>query len=155
MITKLRAAKTAARSGAHTVIVGGRIERVLERLQAGEALGTHLLPEREPVAARKQWLAGHLQVKGKLVLDPGAVNVLRNAGSSLLPVGVRAAEGDFRRGELVACVDEEGTLIAHGLVNYGAADARKIIGLPSHQIEGLLGYMEEPELVHRDNLALI
>lgn len=155
MITKLRAAKTAARSGAHTVIVGGRIDNVLARVQAGEALGTLLIPEQSPVAARKQWLAGHLQVKGQLVLDAGAVNVLRNSGSSLLSVGVRKVKGEFRRGELVACLDEQGRTVAHGLVNYPAVDARKIIGMPSHQIEALLGYMEEPELVHRDNLALI
>ena len=154
MMTKLRAARLAARSGASTVIVGGRVENVLLRLRQGEALGTLLTSDTEPQAARKQWLAGHLQARGKLVLDAGAVKVLINSGRSLLPVGVKAVEGDFSRGEMVLCVDEQGRLIARGLVNYGVVDANKIIGQPSSNIESILGYVGEEELVHRDNLVL-
>ena len=155
MVTKIRAARLAARSGAQTVIVGGRIENVLCRLRGGEALGTLLLPTQERQAARKQWLAGHLQTRGQLVLDAGAVNVLRQKGRSLLAVGVKSVSGRFRRGEMVACVDEQGNEVARGLVGYDFIDAAKIIGLPSDQIESILGYVNEPELVHRDNLVLV
>lgn len=155
MQTKLRAARLAARSGAHTVIVGGRIERVLDRLRAGECLGTLLEPERCPLAARKQWLAGHLQTRGVLTLDAGAVNALERGHKSLLPVGVKAVEGGFRRGEMVLCVAQDGREVARGLVNYSAAEARKICGQPSERVEELLGYLGEPELVHRDNLVLV
>ncbi|MNF76953.1 Glutamate 5-kinase [compost metagenome] len=155
MQTKLRAARLAARSGAHTVIVGGRIERVLDRLRAGERLGTLLAPERGLLAARKQWLAGHLQTRGTLVLDAGAVKALRKDGKSLLPVGVKAVQGSFRRGEMVVCVGLDGAEIARGLANYSALEAQKIIGQPSDLIEKLLGYVDEPELVHRDNLILV
>jgi glutamate 5-kinase len=154
MQTKLRAARLAARSGAHTVIVGGRIERVVDRLGAGERLGTLLAPEREPLAARKQWLAGHLQTRGTLELDAGAVKALLKDHKSLLPVGVRNVLGSFRRGEMVVCVGPDGHEVARGLVNYGAADAQRIIGRSSDAIERLLGYVEEPELIHRDNLVL-
>jgi glutamate 5-kinase len=154
MLTKLRAARRAARSGASTVIVSGRISQVLQRLADGEDLGTLLLPGREPLVARKQWLASHLQVRGRLRLDAGAVKVLREAGRSLLPVGVRAVEGDFERGEMVACVGPDGEEVARGLVNYGATEARVVMGHPSHRIEALLGYVDEPELIHRDNLVL-
>lgn len=154
MATKLRASRLAARSGAATVIVGGRQADVLTRLQAGEELGTMLTPEFGPQAARKQWLAGHLQAKGTLVLDAGAVEVLRKSGRSLLPVGVRRVEGGFSRGEMVLCVDEQGAVVARGLVNYGVDDARRIIGQPSSKIAAILGYAGEEELVHRDNLAL-
>lgn len=155
MQTKLRAARLAARSGAHTLIVGGRIERVLDRLKAGEQLGTLLTPERGMVAARKQWLAGHLQTRGALTLDNGAVQALREANKSLLPVGVKAVDGAFRRGEMVVCLAPDGREVARGLSNYSAVEAQKIIGLPSDAIEGALGYMAEPELVHRDNLVLV
>ncbi|WP_210395825.1 glutamate 5-kinase [Motiliproteus sediminis] len=154
MATKLRAARLAARSGAATVIVGGRQADVLTRLRAEESLGTLLLPETEPQAARKQWLAGHLQAKGTLVLDAGAVKVLRNSGRSLLPVGVREVSGRFSRGEMVICVDEQGGIVARGLVNYDVADARRIIGQPSSRIPDILGYTGDEELVHRDNLVL-
>ncbi|MFT6914141.1 MAG: glutamate 5-kinase [Motiliproteus sp.] len=154
MQTKLRAARLAARSGATTVIVGGREPEVLLRLRAGESLGTLLTPECEPQAARKQWLAGHLQARGTLVLDPGAVRVLAESGRSLLPVGVRAVRGDFSRGEMVVCVDEQGAVIARGLVNYSADEARRIIGQSSGLIQQILGYAGEAELVHRDNLVL-
>jgi glutamate 5-kinase len=155
MFTKLRAARLAARAGAATVIAPGREESVLGRLREGESIGTLLLPDQQPLAARKQWLAGHLQMRGKVTLDEGAVRVLREAGRSLLAVGVTQVEGDFDRGEMVACVDAEGREIARGLVNYGAQETRQIMGQPSHRIEELLGYLGEPELIHRDNLVLL
>lgn len=155
MITKLRAARLAARSGTNTVIVGGREHDVLTRVAAGEQLGTLLVSEQEPLAARKQWLAGRLQVRGTLVLDSGAVRVLQDQGKSLLPVGVRAIEGDFPRGEMVRCVDEGGAEIARGLVNYSAADARRIMGQSSARIADILGYKDDDELIHRDNLVLL
>ncbi len=155
MQTKLRAARLAARSGATTVIASGRIENVLLRLKQGDSPGTRLTPSQGPDAARKRWLAGQLQVHGRLVLDPGAVRVLRESGRSLLAVGVRAVEGDFRRGEMVACVTEDGREIARGLVNYGADEARRISGRPSNEIERILGYLDEEELIHRDNLVLV
>ncbi|MAX32568.1 MAG: glutamate 5-kinase [Halomonadaceae bacterium] len=155
MATKVRAARLAARSGAVTAIASGRQPDVLTRLIEGERLGTLLRPEQAPIAARKRWLAGQLQVRGRLTLDAGAVTVLRERGSSLLPVGVKALSGDFVRGDMVECVDEQGQRIAKGLINYGADDAARILGKPSHQIESLLGYMEAPELIHRDNLVVI
>lgn len=155
MQTKLRAARLAARSGANSIIVGGRIERVLDRLKAGERLGTLLTPERGRHAARKQWLAGHLQMRGTLTLDAGAVRALLEQRKSLLPVGVTAVEGSFRRGEMVACVGPDGREVARGLVNYSAADAQRIAGLGTEAIEQVLGYLDEPELVHRDNLVLV
>jgi glutamate 5-kinase len=155
MITKVRAAARAARSGAATVIASGREPEALRRIARGEAIGTLLLPAREPLVARKQWLAGQLQLAGRLVLDPGAVRVLRESGRSLLPVGVVGVEGDFARGELVACVDQDGVEVARGLVNYSAEESRRIMRQPSDRIEALLGYVDEPELVHRDNLVLV
>ncbi|MBU2710134.1 glutamate 5-kinase [Zooshikella harenae] len=155
MMTKVRAARLAARSGAQTVIVGGAQPSVLTRVATGEEIGTLLTPEQERLAARKQWLAGHLQTRGRLVIDAGAVRVLMEEGRSLLPVGVSVIEGHFQRGEMVACVDIQGEPIANGLVNYSADEAKQIIGKPSHQIEGVLGYVDEPELIHRDNLVLL
>ncbi|MGR2740431.1 glutamate 5-kinase [Billgrantia sp. Q4P2] len=155
MTTKVQAARLAARSGAVTVIASGRQPQVLTRLAAGESLGTLLRPEEAPMAARKRWLAGQLQVRGNLTLDAGAVKVLRGSGSSLLAVGVKALSGDFVRGDMVLCLDEQGERIAKGLVNYGADEARRILGQPSHQIEAILGYMEAPELIHRDNLVVL
>ncbi|WP_373183161.1 glutamate 5-kinase [Halomonas campaniensis] len=155
MATKLRAAHLAARSGAFTAIAGGRQPEVLTRLMAGERLGTLLRPDQAPMAARKRWLAGQLQVRGTLTLDAGAVKVLRGSGSSLLAVGVKAVAGEFRRGDMVLCVDEQGHRVAKGLVNYGAADTAQILGKPSHQIEAVLGFMEAPELIHRDNLVVL
>jgi glutamate 5-kinase len=155
MTTKIQAARLAARSGAVTVIASGRQSEVLTRLAAGESLGTLLRPEEAPMAARKRWLAGQLQVRGSLTLDAGAVKVLRGSGSSLLAVGVKALSGDFVRGDMVLCIDEQGKRIAKGLVNYGADEARRILGQPSHQIEAILGYMEAPELIHRDNLVVL
>jgi len=155
MSTKVRAARLAARSGTTTVIAGGREPDVLRRLAQGESVGTLLRAAQEPEAARKRWLAGQLQVKGRLVLDEGAVRVLRQSGSSLLAVGVRQVDGLFRRGELVSCSDEQGREIARGLVNYSAGEARRIIGRPSSEIEQILGYVDEKELIHRDNLVLV
>lgn len=155
MITKVRAARLAARSGCATVIASGQGENVLVRVSEAEQLGTLLLPEQDRLAARKQWLAGHLQMAGRLVIDAGAVRALRQGGKSLLPVGVKSVEGAFSRGEVVACVDEEGRQIAVGLVNYSAEEARRIAGQPSEKIESLLGYVDDAELVHRDNMVVV
>ena len=122
---------------------------------AGDKLGTVVHPARGPLASRKQWLAGQLQPRGRLTLDAGAVRVLKGSGSSLLAVGVTAVEGQFRRGEVVSCHGPDGTAVARGLVNYSVEEARKIIGQPSDRIEQLLGYVDEPELIHRDNLVLL
>jgi glutamate 5-kinase len=154
MITKLRAARLASRSGAATVIACGREPDVLRRVVAGEALGTFLVPDESPLQARKRWLAGQLRPKGRLSLDGGAAKVLRESGKSLLPIGVTAVEGEFSRGDLVACVDEDGREVARGLVNYGAEETRLVMRQPSARIESLLGYVDEPELIHRDNLVL-
>ncbi len=155
MATKVRAAELAARSGTVTWIAGGREPHVLERIATGEQLGTVVHPASGRLASRKQWLAGQLQAKGRLMLDRGAVRVLRQSGSSLLAVGVTAVEGDFERGEVVSCHDPDGVAVARGLVNYAVDEARKIIGQPSERIEQLLGYVDEPELIHRDNLVLL
>lgn len=155
MITKLQAARLAARSGADTIIVGGRAADVLIQLADGEVLGTLLVSEQEPLVARKQWLAGHLQARGSLVLDPGAVRVLCEQGKSLLPVGVTAVKGAFTRGEMVRCLDGEGREVARGLVNYSADEARKIIGQSSGMIAEILGYRDDEELIHRDNLVIL
>jgi glutamate 5-kinase len=155
MATKLRAARLAGRSGAATVIAAGREESVLARLAQGEQLGTLLLAQEEADDARKRWLAGHLQVKGSVVLDAGAVKVLQSSGSSLLAVGVSEVRGQFIRGELVSCVDAQGVEIARGLVNYGADETRKIQGKPSSEIAATLGYVDEPELIDRDNLVVL
>ena len=155
MQTKLRAARLAARSGAATIIASGSVDNVIQRVIAGENIGTLLLPDQEPLVARKQWLAGHLQSRGKLVLDDGAIKVLRESGRSLLPVGVTAVEGYFNRGEVVSCCDTKGKEVARGLVNYNAEESRKIRGRPSKEIESILGYVDEPELIHRDNLVLM
>jgi glutamate 5-kinase len=155
MLTKVRAAARAARSGTLTVIASGKEDKILQRLAAGETPGTRLFPARAPLAARKQWLAGRLQVRGRLTLDQGAIDVLRAAGRSLLPVGVTRVEGDFERGDLVVCHSPGGEEVARGLVNYNAGESRRIIGHPSHRIEEILGYVDEPELIHRDNLVLM
>lgn len=155
MLTKVLAAKRAARSGAATIIASGREANVLVRLASGEAIGTQLLAETLTLAARKQWMADHLQVRGKLKLDEGAVRALRADGKSLLPIGVVESAGEFERGEVVSCLDSQGLEIARGLVNYSAAETRKILKSPSHEIEARLGYIDEPELIHRDNLVLL
>jgi glutamate 5-kinase len=155
MLTKILAAKRAARSGAHTVICSGREDRVLLRLAAGEAIGSQLVARQAPLAARRQWLADHLQLHGGVVLDDGAVRALRDEGKSLLPVGVKNIVGEFERGEVVAVIDASGREIARGLANYSAGEARRIVGKPSSAIESELGYIDEPELIHRDNLVLL
>lgn len=155
MLTKVLAAKRAARSGAHTVIASGHEPEVLLRLAQGEAIGTQMVAETMPIAARKQWLADHLQVNGRLLLDAGAMRALVNDGKSLLPIGVKSIEGAFERGAVVACVSPEGNELARGLVNYGADEARRILGKPSSEILSVLGYLDEPELIHRDNLVLL
>jgi glutamate 5-kinase len=155
MRTKLLAAAKAQRSGAATIIAWGREANILTRLLAGESIGTCLRPSQGRVAARKQWLAGQLQTRGRLTLDEGAVKVLREAGRSLLPVGVKAIDGEFERGEMVVCVDPSGQEVARGLVNYSSTETARIIGKPSDKIEGILGYVDEPELIHRDNMALV
>jgi glutamate 5-kinase len=155
MLTKVLAARRAARSGAHTVIASGREPEVLVRLAGGERIGTLLLARTVPLAARKQWLADHLTVSGLLRLDAGAVKALTRGGKSLLPVGVVGVSGDFVRGELVGVVDAEGRELARGLVNYSAEETRRIMRKPSAEIEATLGYVGEPELIHRDNLVLL
>jgi glutamate 5-kinase len=155
MLTKILAAKRAGRSGAHTIIASGREPDVLVRLSRGEAIGTQLLARDKKTAARKQWLADHLQVRGKLTLDPGAVRALREEGKSLLPIGVCDLSGEFERGEVVTCVDQLGREIARGLVNYNASETRRIMRHPSAELEAILGYVDELELIHRDNLVLL
>ena len=154
MITKLQAARLAARSGCSTIIVGGRNANILHQVATGDEVGTLLSAGQKPLAARKQWLAGHLQVKGQLVLDAGAVKVLTEQGRSLLAVGVRQVVGTFTRGDLVSCVNADGLEIARGLVNYNANEAVRILGQSTESIAGILGYREDDELIHRDNLVI-
>jgi glutamate 5-kinase len=155
MLTKILAAKRAARSGASTVIACGRDEGILTRLFAGEAVGTTLVAPSGALAARKQWLADHVQLAGRLLLDAGAVKAISRDGKSLLPIGVVGVEGQFERGEVVGCVGPDGQELARGLVNYGAADAARILRRPSAEIEAILGYVDDAELIHRDNLVLL
>ena len=155
MLTKVLAAKRAARSGAHTVIASGHEQDVLVRIARGEIIGTLLRAATQTLAARKQWLADHLQVRGRLTLDAGAVKALRDQHKSLLPIGVHEVNGEFERGEAVGCCNPDGTEIARGLVNYSSAETRRILKTPSSEIEAKLGYIDEPELIHRDNLVLL
>jgi glutamate 5-kinase len=155
MATKVRAAQRAARSGAATLIASGREPDVLMRLAAGEPIGSCLVADLAPLAARKQWMVDQLLLRGRLVLDSGAVRVLRQDGKSLLPIGVVRVEGEFERGDVVSCIGPDGAEVARGLVNYGASDARRIARRPSSEIEGILGFVEEAELIHRDNLILL
>ena len=155
MYTKVRAARLAARSGAATVIVSGKIENVIKRVFQGEDLGTYMIPNLEPLAARKQWLAGQLQVKGSVTLDDGAVRSLKAAGKSLLAVGVKSVQGRYQRGDLVSCRNQQGYEIARGLINYSADETVKIAGKSSSEFESLLGYADDAELIHRDNMVLI
>ncbi len=154
MLTKVLAAKRAALSGSDTVIAYGREPEVLLRLIRGESIGTRLVAEATGLQARKAWLAGHLKTSGRLTLDAGAARALRQGGKSLLAVGVSAVEGEFDRGAVVACIDPAGLELARGLVNYSSTEARKIARRPTSEIEALLGYIAEPELIHRDNLVL-
>ncbi len=154
MITKIRAARTAARSGANTIIASGREESVIRRLGQSDITGTLLTPDSESVVARKQWLAS-LPTRGYLTLDEGACRVLKGEGRSLLSVGVIKTSGTYTRGDVVSCMDGDGREIARGLVNYGNGDVARILGVSSDQIESVLGYLAEEELIHRDNLVLI
>lgn len=153
MITKIRAAQRAALSGAHTCIASGHEPDGLLRLARGETLGTLLYATSTPLQARKQWLADHLQLAGALILDAGAAHALK-AGKSLLPVGVIAVEGEFERGAAVACRTEDGVEVARGLVNYPSIEARRIARKATNEIEALLGYIDEPALIHRNNMVL-
>ena len=155
MLTKVLAAKKAALSGATTVIAHGRETDVLLRLNRGEAIGTRLTAEALSLQAKKTWLAGHLKTSGRLSLDAGAVRALVQDGKSLLPIGVLRVEGNFGRGEVVSCITPDGVEVARGLCNYGSADAGKIAGKPTADIEAQLGYIAEPELIHRNNLVLV
>ena len=154
MITKILAAKRAAGSGASTVIAWGREPDVLLRLAAGEAIGTALLASTAKQAARKQWMLDHLQMRGAVIVDAGAALKLREEGKSLLPIGVREVQGEFHRGDVIAVRDPAGAELGRGLSNYSSAEARLIARKPSFEIEGVLGYAAEPELIHRDNLVL-
>ena len=155
MITKIIAAKRAAGSGASTVIAWGREPDVLLRLAQGEGIGTLLVAQTAKKQARKQWMADHLQLRGAVVVDDGAAAKLRSEGKSLLPIGMTAVEGDFSRGDVIAVRDAAGSEIARGLANYASAEARLLCRKPSAEFQNLLGYMAEPEMVHRDNLVLM
>jgi glutamate 5-kinase len=155
MLTKVLAAKRAARSGAHTAIAWGRESEVLLKLFDGEIVGTLLEAATAPLAARKQWLADHLKPSGRITLDAGAVKALVTDRKSLLPIGATAVDGHFERGEVVSVAGPDGREIARGLVNYGAAETARILRRPSGEIEAILGYLAEPELIHRDNLVVL
>ncbi len=155
MLTKILAAKRGASSGTHTVIAWGREENVLVRLAKGEAIGTQLISQMAPLAARKQWMADHLQTAGQIVLDAGAVQKLTQEGKSLLPIGVLEVKGEFGRGAVITCYNEAGLAIARGLSNYTSTDARRIKRHASSEILAILGFVVEPELIHRDNLVLL
>ncbi|MBC6961887.1 MAG: glutamate 5-kinase, partial [Nitrosomonas sp.] len=155
MQSKVMAARRAARSGAHTVIASGRATDVLVRLSGGETIGTILLADMPVKVARKLWLADHLQVRGSVVLDDGASRALLSGGKSLLPIGVVEVKGEFERGEAISCLDASGREIARGLINYDARESRKIMRRPTSQIEAVLGYVDEYELIHRDNLVIL
>jgi glutamate 5-kinase len=154
MQTKVGAAQLAARSGTHTVIASGKCDQVILRLARGEAIGSFLEAGEGHLAARKQWLAGHMRCSGNLHLDDGAVDVLQNKNASLLPIGVKKVDGVFNRGEVVSCLDLKGKEIARGLVNYASDECKQIVGKPSGEIPQILGYEDDPELINRENLIL-
>ena len=154
MVTKIAAARVAARSGANTVIASGKEADIISKIGKGEVPGTLITADQEVIDSRKQWLAT-LSPRGSLILDSGAVDVLRDSGRSLLPVGVTGVDGDFTRGDMVSCRDRDGTEIARGLVNYSLLETNKIIGKSSDKIEECLGYLGDDELIHRDNLVLV
>ncbi len=154
MMTKISAAKLASRSGTNTLIANGREPQIIARLLQGEEVGTLLYTDSEPVTAKKQWLASQRILKGSIVLDVGAVKVLKDSGRSLLAVGVKSAKGKFTRGDVVACIDESGAEVARGLVNYGSDEIEKIKGRSSENIAEVLGYAGDKEIIHRDNLVL-
>ncbi len=153
MVTKLAAAKIAMAAGCRMAIASGRKERPLKALAEGGPC-SWFLPQAEPSAARKRWIAGGLNPKGRIVIDEGAAHALRQ-GKSLLPAGVTKIEGAFDRGDLVIVADSKGLTIGRGLVAYSASNARLILGKNSREIEGLLGYRGRDEMIHRDDLALI
>ena len=155
MLTKVSAARIAARAGAATIIASGKKENVLLEIANGKPFGSLLYPEKEPLLARKQWIANQLYTQGKLVLDDGACKMISEQGKSLLPIGVQNVSGNFERGEVVSCVNNIGVEIARGLVNYSANEATQLQGKASREIERILGYVEEPELIHRDNLVVL
>ncbi len=154
MSTKIRAAKLAARCGASTMIASGRTQNIINRVLNGDNIGTLLKPSTDPIPARKRWLAGQLTATGTLTLDQGAAKALTDAGRSLLPIGVTACDGEFQRGELVVCIDSNGDEIARGLINYSSNQTRNIMGFASNELEKQLGFIDEAELIHRDNLTL-
>ena len=154
MLTKILAARRAAGSGASTVIAWGREPDVLRRLCNGESIGSFLVARTQKTQARKQWIADHLQLRGSVTVDSGAVSKLRDEGKSLLPIGMTSVEGEFSRGDVIAVRDAGGSEIARGLANYSSSEARLICRKPSSEFERLLGYVAEPEMLHRDNLVL-
>jgi glutamate 5-kinase len=155
MRTKVSAAQLAARSGTHTVIASGKEKDIILRVVRGEAVGSFIEATEGHLAARKQWLAGHMRCAGELTLDAGAVDVLVNRNASLLPIGVKAVSGVFNRGEVVACLSPDGSEIARGLINYPSDECKQIIGKSSRQIPEILGYQDDPELINRENLILM
>jgi len=155
MVTKLAAARLAARSGTHTVIANGLVDDVLLALSNGADIGTVLAADVEPLASRKRWIAGQLIAKGEIALDAGAVEAVRNRGVSILAVGAVRATGEFKRGDMVRVTDAAGAEVAKGLVNYSGDEIRLLLGAGSDEIEARLGYVDEPELIHRDNLAVL
>ena len=154
MLTKILAARRAANTGIHTVIASGHEQNVLQRVLGGESLGTLLYAPEASLGKRKSWLADHLQLRGKVTLDAGATKALLHGGRSLLPIGVIAVAGEFERGEVIGCVDETGRELARGLTNYSSSEALRIMRKPSSEIESVLGYADEDELIHRDNLVI-
>ncbi|MCF6190723.1 MAG: glutamate 5-kinase [Cocleimonas sp.] len=155
MGTKLTAAKRAAHSGCATVIASGRENKILQRLAQGEEIGTLLKPRKTQLTARKQWIAGQVQVTGTLFLDTGASNAIQQNGTSLLPVGIENSEGDFDRGDVVDCKNSEGETIARGVVNYSNKEVSQLYKTPSDKINNILGYTGEVEVIHRDNLFVL
>ena len=155
MRTKISAAQYAARSGANTIIASGAEENILHKIAQGETVGTLLAANNEPLSARKQWLANQLKISGRLFLDAGASKAVQQSGVSLLAVGVSKVEGNFQRGEVVSVINDDGKEIARGLVNYAAKESLQIKGETSEKFEGILGYVDEAELIHRDNLVLL
>jgi glutamate 5-kinase len=154
MLTKILAARRAANTGIHTVIASGHEVDVLQRLIGGEPIGTLLHAPEASLAKRKSWMRDHLQLRGKVTLDAGAARALTLGGRSLLPIGVIAVNGEFERGEVIACIDESGKELARGLANYSSSETQRIMRKPSSEIEALLGYCNDDELIHRDNLVV-
>ena len=155
MRTKVTAAQRAARSGANTIIASGSEPDILHKIARGETIGTLLTADKEPMSARKQWMANQLKISGRLHLDAGASLAVQKSGVSLLAVGVSKVEGNFQRGEVVSCISSEGSEIARGLVNYDSKESRQLQGMTSEKFESILGYVDESELIHRDNLVLL